>query len=579
MKNYRSPIIKDVVFLSYCDSEGSENSSKSDNECHENFSKVIQPLAQFLNSYGIKTFCMRDPQTGLPVVPSGESYIQHEKKAIRKHTSIFVAYITKGYLNSDECRRECDAILDLINDSFDKPKFIVIYNSDDIEELKHDVVYHNSLYKLIGGNERIYLTAPNGLEEAKSDLLKEHAKKIRKSFDYVFNRSHLMSDMVLHSLKMIKTKHSCTTVSDYILQSNELTHKESGYELHIVTDEIDNYDLTVLSSMAIALNLQKNVRYIYYGSNKNRFSFNNLKEVVRGFIVKDEKSRRKVDRYIRYRFNRKKELTDLIDYLDKKFYSDFIDAFPTKIKILEHYKQYLFRRDIFKETENINKWLRGKSDKDYNYGQIKHFNNFLQSIVINEEQNKKYLAVVLRKLSSDFDNLVRFSDWNVGNDALEKKEIDNLEDHLYVSDEIREWIGYDEEGGSVPLEDSFVNEILQNMCYIEIGEKDEDLPNVSYSFCLFYENERFLSAWYRTAKGITTSQTGDSADYEAESDLDNDLIMYTANNADNDQFIEMFRFFLESSSTIRSKLKEINCSILKKLQNYNNSPFIGEDDD
>ena len=121
--NERKLTAKDVVFLSYCDSE---NNGK-------NFDDVIKPLASYLLENDVKIFCMRDPQTGNTVVPPGESYIEKEYESIRGKTTIFVAYITDGYLKSPECERECQIIKSIIKDTFDKPKFILIYNSNDVE--------------------------------------------------------------------------------------------------------------------------------------------------------------------------------------------------------------------------------------------------------------------------------------------------------------------------------------------------------------------------------------------------------------------------------------------------------------
>ena len=91
------------------------------------------------------------------------------------------------------------------------------------------------------------------------------------------------------------------------------------------------------------------------------------------------------------------------------------------------------------------------------------------------------------------------------------------------------------------------------------------MPNVAFSFCVFYEKDDIGSAWYRTAKGIANFQTKEDSKTDPEDDIDNDLIIRSANNSDNDDFIYMFYSFITTSTSIQQKLKDINSSLLEVL--------------
>ena len=273
---------RDGIFLSYKDTE-------------DNYKKIIQPLDDFFKRYDIKTFCMRESDE-VYTAKGGENFVDLECEFICEKTLLFVAFITPEYLDSSECAREIDlmkSVIKKMNGDFDEPKILVLFDDASLDEsilkMKRQSWYDSSII----GETNIYYHSSN-LDAAKQEILKIFCKKLPKAYEAhqqrkesyykkEFEKSHLMSDLVLHSLEQT---YACTTVSKYILQSHELTDKRSGYEMHIITDEIKNYDMTVLSSMAIALNLQKNVKYIYYGAPETKEYFGKLKEKI-NFNSKD----------------------------------------------------------------------------------------------------------------------------------------------------------------------------------------------------------------------------------------------------------------------------------------------------
>lgn len=577
--------IRDGIFLSYKDTE-------------DNYKKIIQPLDDFFKRYDIKTFCMRESDE-VYTAKGGENFVDLECEFICEKTLLFVAFITPEYLDSSECAREIDlmkSVIKKMNGDFDEPKILVLFDDASLDEsilkMKRQSWYDSSII----GETNIYYHSSN-LDAAKQEILKIFCKKLPKAYEAhqqrkesyykkEFEKSHLMSDLVLHSLEQT---YACTTVSKYILQSHELTDKRSGYEMHIITDEIKNYDMTVLSSMAIALNLQKNVKYIYYGAPETKEYFGKLKEVIKTFVFKNDSSRRKVDRYIRYTFDCQNNISLTIAELDNIRYEEFITAFPSKLDILKKYKSDFFGAGKFKEAGNIICWLRGRKasneiGKDgYNYQYIERFNDFLKQMVSGEESNTNYIAVYFKKIEKEFDNLVRFSNWNVGSnslvkESLEKEDITELEDFLGVREEFRDWIGYNENEGEANLTLEEVDEILDRMHFIALDTFNDELPQITYSFCIFYEQSDeqndIYSAWYRTATGVGSVpmrlQNQEHLNLKTERDIDNDLVMYTANNADNCRYLEMFYKFLKSSSSIRKQLESIGSSLYVALKNRHN---------
>lgn len=71
--------------------------------------------------------------------------------------------------------------------------------------------------------------------------------------------------------RLLRVLSACTqekgeprTIGLYTIESGEMVDADCGDEIHIITNEIYNYDFTPMSSLTIAINTQKGVHYYYY---------------------------------------------------------------------------------------------------------------------------------------------------------------------------------------------------------------------------------------------------------------------------------------------------------------------------
>ncbi len=534
---YKELDVKNLVFLSFFS---------------ENYEKYVKAIHNFLASKEIPFYCMKNNVTNESNLYTSNNFVDEEAKAIKK-TSLFIAFIDNAYFNSEECRRECDLIKKEIESSVIKPKFMIFY----IDIKCQDSIIRQSWYLSSLHNDRNIYEDLNtaSYETICNTILCEYQYKEIEFLNYKYHYEKLMSNVILNSLK---GEYECTTVSDYILTSKELTCQQEGYELHIITDEIYNYDCTALSSMAIASNIQKKVKYIYYGSSTNSHLFDTLKEIIKCFIAKDEKSRRRVDRYIRYKFEKKHNIIGNIDFLAKLHYEVLYNALTDeKRKILKKYKTLLFKKEIFNGFDNLKCWLLGEDNDYYKYQNIQILYKFLSEILYNEEHNEYYLIKELKFLFSYLKPLIEFSDWHIGQTTLSEDKIRELEDQLDVQEEIRDWIGYEGLSGQNRLDQEQIDEIVaQNMIYIEINQND-NLPMITHSFCLFFDKSSIRCAWYRTSSLIGTF-TGLS--------IDNNLIIYNVPENEKRDFINMYYKIMNSSKDIQSKLQSVDSRVYEFLR-------------
>lgn len=175
--------------------------------------------------------------------------------------------------------------------------------------------------------------------EAACDTVKALSKDRSKK-----SANDVLPDDIFLSLLNTAVQEKCEAkeVSDYILASNELllAVETPGTELHIITNELDNYDKTVLASMAISANIlglrqvegdvycpaTNGVKYIYYCPSECVESFSKFKVRIANFARRDPSSRREVDGWLRRNFSRRNRLMKKLMQLNGKSPEDFVNT-------------------------------------------------------------------------------------------------------------------------------------------------------------------------------------------------------------------------------------------------------------
>lgn len=121
-------------------------------------------------------------------------------------------------------------------------------------------------------------------------------------------------DRLLRTLSAcVQEKGEPRTIGQYTIESGEMVGAEEGDEIHIITNEIYNYDFTPMSSLTIAINTQKGVHYYYYVPADQIEAVGMLKQRIADYYKQSFKVKRGVVSWIR---QAKSKLYEYEDFLN-----------------------------------------------------------------------------------------------------------------------------------------------------------------------------------------------------------------------------------------------------------------------
>ncbi len=533
---------------------------------------------------------------------SGDRYPEVIANALSK-CCVFLMLVSKHSIVSAEVKKELVQVTEgAKKDKFKNLKIIPIF----LDDIKNDDIPED-IAKLSGITPQVIVRRMN--EKTTNAEIKEICEEIRSQYlTVVFDSIHDNYKKEKNSQKFVNLMNACVknkcvaqTVSEDIKESNEIS-AERLKEMHVLSNELIEYDCNTYSCMVIASNLLGNetikngkkvyeplkngVKYFYYFpesiKSECQIAFNKIK----GFVVKDSNSRKEVVRLIRREFCFRNKVKTFFLGLNNMTQADFEkqyhiveekdkEAFDKLFaeNDTQTYFAYSDEDDIFQVPEEFFMWLLGDVDK-YSYDNIVQtsymFISFLGRFVNLLENAQDINTVSFESLKKRYQYLVklqRLEEWQMGKITVSQAESKRLVNYLldYSSDSIfksekkfprlSNWMEFehDETGAIVPFNEQIINEAFSNLVGIPLKETDE--LKLCFSFALFVNESSMSGAWYSTGQ---KEQEGIIHDMVMTYNIERQSKIF-------EQLMDAFEYLVSINESVGATLKTHNSELLLKF--------------
>lgn len=416
----------------------------------------------------------------------------------------------------------------------------------------------------------------------KNSLDCENCKNVRKLENEIKelkdNLNEIKSSYKLLELQSICIQGSCSSyaISDYILRSRELANtngKNNKSELHIITNELQQYDFTAISSLAIAVNIMNETKYIYYLPKDSIMDFAKLKSQVKCFIKREMVAMKLIDSWLRARISKNHNIEGFIrDQLDGEDLDVILEKYTylsvdEKLLVEELYRSFTNKKHRIEINEDVYNWLHGME----NTISVDSFLDTIEKIItcVNVSEEISELCEMFTLMV----NLNNFSKWLIDNLELSVSEITKLLNILMNEVEIpgvyqiRKWIIDENQnfsGVSSLDEDEISDMIDRNLISISIC--NEQILKPCYSFCL-YLGDKYNDvsvAWY---------SCHDDSDIKSKGVPDNQITVHTntLNSAFSKReislFIDAYERIIKNHDDAKNTLNNHSCDLIKRCLN------------
>ncbi|MBO4252102.1 MAG: hypothetical protein J5911_05545 [Clostridia bacterium] len=386
------------------------------------------------------------------------------------------------------------------------------------------------------------------------------------------------------------------TIGVYTNTSGEM-NADSKSEIHVLTNEWYNYDFTTMSSLTIAINTKKGVKYCYYAPERYRGVVDTFKEVLKDYYNKSFKAREKVVAWIRMSKSEHYYLDEFLSSVTNKPIRNIISSLLASCgddyysneridSILNNCKEGNTLINLSVDKNSLNKWIHG--ERINNPRTIMRFLRNL-GILLNaiKSDESLYRNAIINSFCSKLEllfNMYLLVQWQTGLDEEKQHSFTeeetsaiinyfkykdssaahDLPNNLIISEPFEKWLRPSNEEGLVGVipegKDNDVDKYLQNILFLPIDE--EMSLTLAYSFTLFlgyapnggtYDES---AAWYTTVSDNRSRYT---------EKIDNGLFMVDIGPTDElfPEIKEIFKRIIFASENIRNKLKEKQSVILK----------------
>ncbi len=207
---------------------------------------------------------------------------EHIAKAIRK-SKYFILICTKGSMDNlknvdDWVRRE-----------------IIIAKEENVKIIP---VYFPGFEKNALNTVKLDLT--EAVEILDTTQVKDRIASLIALVKDCTNQKQLTSIL----LESLQNGVNVKKISEYVLGSREMQSKEKT-EIHLLTNNLVDYDFTVIAKMAISANIQRDIKYIYYVPHNCIQDYYSLKNQIAHYAKKTEQALCEIDSWLRtlYIFN------------------------------------------------------------------------------------------------------------------------------------------------------------------------------------------------------------------------------------------------------------------------------------
>ncbi|MBQ7377703.1 MAG: toll/interleukin-1 receptor domain-containing protein [Clostridia bacterium] len=513
-------------------------------------------LVRQLSRMKIDHWCMYD-ENGRDINISGVVYPETISAAIA-HTCVFIYLISQRSLSSGEVEAELRQIAPAVRagDAKVLPIFVDGTESSGIPKKITDLIGVDShtiirRFGASGDEEGMELICNEIMDQYLTTVFDGIKKKIEKQ-----KNSHILT-----ALMNACVSKECTAnfISDDIKETTE-TSSDSLQEMHILSNEIMEYDCNTYSCMIIASNLlgdeeeiggkrvfrpEKNgVKYFYYtpaSAEEDSSPLEKPFEIIKDFIRKSESSRRQVTSLIRREFSVRNKVVTFFREFNNMTLRDFMEQYHVETgrdseefrqlfgsEAAQSYFAYSDEDDVFSVPDEFIAWISG-DNRDHPYAAMREvsyaFIDFLRSFVDFLERAEDINKVSLKLLKKRCTYLERFrelEEWQIGNKPnMPASQAKQLVTYLlnYTADtdfrgekrfpRLASWmhIYYDENGKVVQIDEKTIEKALDNLVCVPIVDDDETLK-LCYSFAIFLGKAEASGVWYTTGvSGLVGDRT------------------------------------------------------------------------
>lgn len=512
---------------------------------------VALRLVRRLNQMNIKNWCMYY-ENGLDRNISGDVYPETISSAI-EHSCIFIYLMSARSLASPEVKKELQQISAAVASGV--AKILPIFVDDtpntgitsEITELigvdPHTIIRR---YNKDSSDEELGIICNEIMEQYLTIIF----DKIQKKFERKKNSQVLIELMNA----CLRNKCSANSISDDIKESTEIS-TDSLKEMHVLSNEMLEYDCNTYSCMIIASNLlgteelvngvkvfrpEKNgVKYFYYTPSGYEIECANAFDIVKEFIRKTQSSRRQVTSLIRREFCIRNKVITFFREFNKMTIDDFktqyhieapedIEAFDRLFEgeSAQSYFAYSDQDDVFSVPDEFIAWASGNNSK-YSYNTMieisYEFIDFIRDFVKFLSNAKDINSVSFELIKKRYTYLERFrelEDWQMGRTpyisvSKSKRLVNYLLDYTADSDarvikkfpRLASWMQfhYDKDGQPSDIDEKTIQKAFDNLICVPL-EDDEELLQLCYSFAIFLGRAETSGAWYTTGSGFVNDR-------------------------------------------------------------------------
>ncbi|MCL2476698.1 MAG: toll/interleukin-1 receptor domain-containing protein [Candidatus Bathyarchaeota archaeon] len=288
----------------------------------------------------------------------------------------------------------------------------------------------------------------------------------------------------------------------FILGSSEMRMQASS-EVHLLTNNLRDYDMTVIAKMTISSNIAKGTKYVYYCPVNCEPDYSELKTGITWYLEKSLVARHEIDRWIRAYYISNAEICIWLNRINKvslsSIFSDFFSSLcNTCNSSITEKLQGLLTRDLQYGREQVDvshilDWINGVQKTTSKTKRLISVFKGISETICSSCSAKNDFRLLEWKKNCDFLNqLLIASIW-----ILENNQNSAAVDFLYtirVDDQIIEWL-------QSPAKDSKeISDVIKNLFFYELRE--EMIPvKCCYNFSLLLNPDGSIAAagWYKAS--------------------------------------------------------------------------------
>lgn len=505
-------------------------------------------LVSMLDDSHIRQWCMYY-EKGRERNMSGDNYKNIIAREL-KECCTFVWMVSKHSLASDEVADEITQIVEARQqEPYARIQIIpVIIDDINVSDIPERVAAWNIITPQVISRRYTDKSTNDDIHRIFDEICSQYVNVLLENVDLCFKKRE--DSLKFESLmrKCIEGKCSASTVSEDIKSSSEMA-VEQLREMHIVSNELHEYDCNTYSCMIIAGNIlgaekndngfkkyapeKRGVKYFYYIPASYENDCEAAFTKIRNFVSKNESSRKEVVNMIKREYCFKKKIFSFLSELSEMTEDDFIEQYgitrrSDKEKIytlfaedeVQVYFDYCEDQDsyVFRIPEEVKAWLVGDCSVTYNNLQETAF-SFIDFVgcfldIIKDAEDKNNIAFErLSKRYSHLNNLKLLEEWQICKHSMSKLNARRLVNRLLSADSdmggptlrtrfprLSDWMEFDTDaqGNEISLPSEVVDAACKNLVVVPVPVGSN--IKLCYSFALFYGVDGLSGAWYSTGQ-------------------------------------------------------------------------------